>query len=235
MSRSLSGNRLVLTGAVLHLLEWVAIITAGVGVPLGAAATNHEVMTAYSAHAEALGWAAGWFCVVELGRVVLMVGLRSALAVPGRDNALMDVAVVAMAVSVALEVVAYAVSAGASWMLDHGGALATARALDAAAFVTNQTIYGPIGVAVLCAAVAMLRSGLFARSLSALGIFAGGALTVLGLALVGPRFTGIADAVSAAALPMWIWMIWTGVVVWRARRGSRGRDSIPTPDGLVRT
>ena len=101
--------------------------------------------------------------------------------------------------------------------------------------MTNQTIYGPIGVAVLWAAVAMLRSGLFARSLSVLGIFAGVALTVLGLALVGPRFTGIADAVSAAALPMWVWMIWTGVVVWRARRGPRDGDSIPTRDDLVRT
>jgi hypothetical protein len=220
MPRSLAGNRLVLIGAVLHLLEWVAIMVGGVGVPLGAAATDHDLSNAYAGHADALAWAVGWFCVVELGRVILMVGLRSALAEPGRDNTLMDVAVVAMAVSVALEVVVYAVAAGAAWALDQGGSLATTRALDASAFITNQTLYGPLGVSVLCAAIAMWRSGLFARALCALGVLGGSVFTVLALGLVGPRFTGIADAASAAALPMWIWMVWTGVVVWRARRTS---------------
>lgn len=234
MSRSLSGNRLVLSGAVLYLLEWVAIIAGGVGVPLGAAASTHDLTAAYFGHAEALGWAAGWFCVAELGRVILMVGLRAALAAPGRDNTLMDVAVVAMAVSVALEVVVYAVAAGAAWALDRGGSLATTRALDAVAFVTNQTIYGPVGVSVLCAAVAMWRSGWFAKPLSALGIVAGVAFTALSLVLVGPRFTSAADVASAAALPMWIWMVWTGVVVWRARRGPRDLQNVAPSDDLAR-
>lgn len=219
-STDLAGNRLVLTGAVLYLLEWVAIVAASVGVPLGATASTHDVTSAYAGHTEALGWAAGWFSVVLLGRVLLMVGLRSALSRSGRGHPLMDAAVAAMAVSVTLEIVVYAVTAGASWSLTHGGSLATTRALDAVAFQANETIYGPLGVSVLCAAVAMWRSGLFSQVLSGFGVVSGAAFTIMGIAFVAPRFAGIAGALSAAALPLWIWMIWTGVVAWRARSSS---------------
>jgi hypothetical protein len=41
--RSLVGNRLVLIGGVVYLLEWVAIIAAHVNAPLGGAATAAEV------------------------------------------------------------------------------------------------------------------------------------------------------------------------------------------------
>jgi hypothetical protein len=225
MSRSASrpsgtaGNRLVLAGAVLYLLEWVAIVAAGVGVPLGANASAHEVMTAYAGHPDALGWAAGWFSVVLLGRVLLMVGLRSALARSGRSPALMDVAVAAMAVSVALEIAVYGVAAGASWSLTNGGSLATTRTLDAVAFQLNWMLYGPLGVSVLCAAVAMWRSTSFSRVLAGLGLLAGAAFTAVGLALVAPRLAGGAEALSSAAALLWIWMLWTGVVTWRARPG----------------
>lgn len=220
MSRSvaLTGNRLVLAGAVLYLLEWVAIIAAGVDVPLGASASAHDVLSAYAGHADALGWAAGWFSVVELGRVLLMVGLRAALADSGRPQRLMDVAVVAMAVSVALEVVVYAVAAGAAWALGHGGSAATTRTLDAVASSASEMLYGPLGVAMLCAGVAMWRSGLFPRVLCGLALVSGVACTAIGLALTAPRFAAVAGALSAAALLLWIWMLWTGVVCWRARR-----------------
>lgn len=227
---TLTGNRLVLTGAVLYLLEWVAIIGAGVGVPLGATASAHDLTAAYVGHDNALGWAAGWFSVVELGRVLLMVGLRSALAATGRPHPLMDLAVVAMTVSVAIEVLVYAIAAGASWSLDNGGSLATTRTLDAVAFETNLTLYGPAGVSVLCAAVAMWRSEAFVRALAGLGAVAGTLLTVTGLALVTPRFAGAADAFSSAALLMWVWMLWTGVVVWRARpRGHQAARTTHSP------
>jgi hypothetical protein len=235
MSRpALAGNRLVLAGAVLYLLEWVAIIVAAVGVPLGATASAHDLAAAYAGHSDALGWAAGWFCVVELGRVLLMLGLRSALAATGRTHPLMDLAVIAMAVSVALEIVVYAVAAGASWSLDNGGSLATTRALDAVAFQTNMTLYGPAGVSVLCAALAMWRSGAFSRALAGLGAVGGSLLIVIGLALVAPRFSGAADAFSSAALLMWVWMLWTGVVVWRARpRADQATGRNPSLDDLT--
>ncbi|MGH3508883.1 MAG: hypothetical protein ACRDPI_01470, partial [Nocardioidaceae bacterium] len=173
MSRPLIGNRLVLAGAVLYLLEWVAIIAASVGVPVGAGVSVHDLTSAYSGHADAIGWAAGWFSVVELGRVLLMVGLRDALARSGKAHPMMDVAVVAMAVSVTVEIVVYAVSAGAAWSLERGGSVAVTRALDAVAFQTNLMIYGPMGFSVLCAGLAMWRSGLFGRALSALAMVGG--------------------------------------------------------------
>jgi len=227
-SSDLAGNRLVLAGAALYLLEWVAIVLAGVGVPLGATASARDVVAGYTGHTQALGWAAGWFSVVLLGRVLLMVGLRSALVRSGRSHPLMDAAVVAMAVSVALEVVVYAVAAGASWSLAHGGSLAATRALDAVAFEVNETIYGPLGVSVLCAAVAMWRSELFSRVLAGLGVASGAVFTALGVAFVAPRFAAVADALSSAALLLWIWMIWTGVVAWRARQAvSHAGHAVP--------
>lgn len=207
----------MLAGAVLYLLEWVAIIGAHVGVPLGATASAHDVAASYLAHADALGWAAGWFGVVELGRVLLMVGLRSALAQFSAARRLMDAAVAAMAVSVALEVLVYSMASGASWSLGHGGSLGTVRVLDAAAFQINRTMYGPLGISLLCAGVAMWRSGVFARALPALAVVAGAGCTVIGLALVAPRYAGAADALSSVALLMWIWMVWTGIIVWRGR------------------
>lgn len=230
MSRSvaLTGNRLVLAGAVLYLLEWVAIIAAGVDVPLGASASAHDVLSAYAGHADALGWAAGWFSVVELGRVLLMVGLRAALADSGRPQRLMDVAVVAMAVSVALEVVVYAVAAGAASSLDNGGSAGTTRTLDAVASGISGMVYGPLGVSMLCAGVATWRSGLFSRSLCGLALVAGLACTTIGLALTAPRFAGAADTFSAAALLIWIWMIWTGVACWRARPRQSAVASVTT-------
>jgi hypothetical protein len=216
---------MVLTGAVLCLLEWVAIIGAGVSTPLGADATPHDLAIGYAGHADALGWAAGWFCVVLLGRVLLMAGLRSALHRPGHADGLMDVAVVAMAVSVALEVLVYGVVAAAGWSLAHGGSLTTVGSLDAVAFEVNRTLYGPMGVSVLCAGLAMWRSGSFGRVLSALALVVGAAFSILGLAFGAPRFAGAADALSAAALPWWVWMIRTGVVVWRADRFRAGSDA----------
>src|SRR5690348_12236251 len=90
MATPLVGNRLVLTGAVLYLLEWVAIIAAGVSVPVGATAGAHDVISAYAGHADAIGWSAGWFCVVEVGRLLVMVGLRAALPDAGRLRPLLD-------------------------------------------------------------------------------------------------------------------------------------------------
>jgi len=217
MSLPVVRNRLVLAGAVLYLLEWVAIIAAGVNVLLGAHASAHDVTAAYAGHADAIGWAAGWFCVVELGRILVMVGLRAALPDTRRLRPLLDVAVIAMAVSVALEIVVYAVAAGGAWSLDHGGSSGVVRVLDAVSYQLNQTIYGPLGAALLCAGWAMWRSGAFHRALAALALTAGALTTLLALAFVAPRFSDVAQGLEASALLMWIWMVWTGVVVWRAR------------------
>jgi hypothetical protein len=220
MSAPIAGNRLVLAGAVLYLLEWIAIIAAGVSVPVGAAAGAHDVTAAYAGHADAIGWSAGWFCVVEVGRILVMVGLRVALPQPGRLRPLLDLAVVAMAVSVAIEIVVYGVTAGGAWSLANGGSPTAVRVLDAVSYQLNETIYGPLGVSMLCAGWVMWKSGAFHRALPVLALVAGALFTLLALAFVAPRYSAIAQTLEAGALLAWIWMVWTGVVVWRARSGA---------------
>lgn len=228
MSTPVAGNRLVLAGALLYLLEWVAIIAAGVSIPVGATASAHTVTSAYAGHANAIGWSAGWFCVVEVGRILVMVGLRAAL--PDRGlRPLLDVAVIAMAVSVAVEIVVYAVAAGGAWSLANGGSAADIRVLDAVSYQLNETIYGPLGVAMLSAGWVMWKSGAFNRVLPVLALAAGTLFALLGLAFVAPRFTGVAQGLGAGAILMWIWMVWTGVVLWRARpRAASASPESPT-------
>jgi hypothetical protein len=79
----------------------------------------------------------------------------------------------------------------------------------------NLMLYGPTGVAVLCCGVAMWRSGLFPRALAVLGAVAGAAFVVDALAFDAPRFAGIQGALNAAVLLFWIWMLWSGVLLWR--------------------
>ena len=214
---ALMGNRLVLAGSVLYLLEWVAIVAAHVNAPLGAEASASHVVSTYTGSADAYGWAAGWFSVVLLGRVLLMTGIRSALADSGRPQRIMDFAVIAMAASVVLEVATYAGTAGMAWYAEHGGSAEVLRGLDAVMFKLDDMIYGPLGVAVLCAAAAMWMSGLFPRILCGVGLVSGVGGTLIGLALVGPGLSGVAGAVSFAVVLFWIWMLWTGVVCWRAK------------------
>jgi hypothetical protein len=208
---------MVLVGSVLYLLEWVAIVLASVDAPLGATARASELGSAYVGHADALGWAAGWFSVVLLGRILIMTGLRTALADSGRPQPLMDLAVAAMVVSVVIEIATYALVAGSSWAVGHGASASSLRMLDAAAFKLNDTLYGPLGVSLLCAGAAMWFSGLFHRVLAGIAVVGGVMATLIGLAFVSPQFVDVASALGFAALLLWVWMLWTGIVLWRAR------------------
>ena len=83
----LVGNRWVLVGGVFYLLEWVAIIWAG------ALGVGEMVVRGDSAddlrgllrrpRRTPLTSLAGWFAVVLLGRILLFIGLRQALADSG--------------------------------------------------------------------------------------------------------------------------------------------------------
>jgi len=207
---------MVLTGAVLYLLEWVAIVAAHLGVPLGAGAGATTVVQGYTGHVEAFGWAAGWFSVVEMGRLLVVVGLAAALRRSARDNALMGVAVAAMAVSCALEIAAYAVAASVAWTVPLGS-VATDRALDAVSYDLSLMVWGPFGVSLLCAGLAMARTRLFGRILPVLALLTGALASAIGLAFTRPSGHGAVGALGAAAVVFWVWMIWTGIVVWRAR------------------
>lgn len=211
----LVGNRVVLIGAVLYLLEWVAIFAADFSVPLGADSSGSQLVSGYIGHEDALGWAAGWFSVVLLGRILIVTGLRSALADSGRRQPLMDFATAAMAIGVALEVATYGIVAGTSWAGAHGATTGELRVLDSVAFAVNGMLWGPTGVAILCCAVAMWRSQLFPRVLVIMGIAAGCLLTLLGAVFLAPRYVDVASALMIAPALFWVWMLWTGVLLWR--------------------
>lgn len=219
---AIAGNRLVLVGAILYLLEWVAIIGAGFDAPLGPGASTTDLLAAYHGHAEAYGWAAGWFGVVEIGRLLVMVGLAAALDPSGRRSALMQVAIVAMAVSCALEVASYAVVAATAAASTDASA-AVVRTLDLVAYDLNLLLAGPFGISLLCAGVAMWRSDLFSKVLPVLPLVSGAAFCVLGVAFSSPSHHGLADGLTSAGLLFWVWIVWTGVILWR-RTGWTGAE-----------
>lgn len=216
---------MVLFGAVLYLLEWVAIITAHLGVPVGPAGTTAGITDAYSGHVNAFGWAAGWFSVVLLGRMLLVVGLRAALRNRPGIRPLMDLAVVAMAVSVALEIMTYAVAAGAAAALSRGGSAQTTAALDSVSWDLNLMVYGPLGVSVLVSALAMWQSAHFNRLLCVLGGLGGATLVLQALLFSGPDQSSVAQGLQGGVALFWTWMIWTAVVVWRRRTPTRSDEA----------
>src|SRR2546423_1064685 len=170
----LVGNRLALAGAILYFLEWVAIPFLPATQPTdklghGTAAIVH----AYSSHPGVTALAAGWFSFVLLGRFVFIAGLRSAFRDTSRELTLLDVALVAMGVGVALEIASFALAASAAWLAQARAGSAAMVSLDAASSILDRMIYAPTGLAILGGAAAMLLSKRFAAWLGWLGILSG--------------------------------------------------------------
>jgi hypothetical protein len=91
------GNRLVLAGVVLYFCEWVGIIGAGgIDALFEPGTSPATVLDAYAGHGNAFAWAAGWFSVVLLGRVLFATGLRHGLRTSGHDDPLAEFGVLAM-------------------------------------------------------------------------------------------------------------------------------------------
>lgn len=218
----LVGNVWVLVGAVLYLLEWAAIIwagVAGVGTQVVRNASPSEVMSSYAGNQDAVYGMAGWFAVVLLGRILLFIGLRRALADSGYGHPLLDFAVAASAVSVTLEIASYGLGATAVAPADEGDE-SLALLVDQAGAGLNLMIGGGLGVAIVCATYVMWRSRLFGLPLVLLGAVSG--IAIVGAQLtVAPSFQTLFDILSFFPLVFWIWMLWAGVVCFRARR--RGR------------
>jgi Domain of unknown function (DUF4386) len=211
------GSRLVLVGAVLYFLEWVAIIgTGGMPVLFDPGTDPGRVLHGYVGHSNAYAWAAGWFGVVLLGRALFAVGLRHGLVRSGFDHPAAEFGVLAMAAGAVIEIVSYGIAAGAGILADHGGDAHLVTALDATARSVNILLWGATGLGVLCLSWAMLRSALFPRVLAGLGLLGGAVMTLSGLAFGAPEYASAQAALQAAGFAMWIWMIWSGVLMWRA-------------------
>jgi len=212
----LVGNRMVLAGSILYLLEWVAIIAVGVagaGEFAGGDAAPADLLESYLGFGDELATMAGWFAIVLLGRILLFVGLRRALADSGHGHGLMDFAVAASAVSVTLEIAAYAISTGAAELADPDDPSAMVI-LDRAGGWVNQMIWGPLAVAILCAVWCMWRSGLFSTALHVVGAVAGVG-GILAQLTIARSWETLFNVFGLAPIVFWVWMLWAGVVLWR--------------------
>ena len=220
-NRGLVGNRLALVGTVMYFLEWVAIVSIP-SVPTDKLGRDPAAIVAAYGHPKAVGLAAGWFSVVLFGRVIFMIGLRDAFRGLRRERLFANIAVAAMTLSVAVEVISFGMTAAAAWGAHSGGSQSAIVALDAASEVVFDLVFGPIGVSVLTGAIAMTLSGLFPRWLGWVGVLGGSLLTVGGILGVGGlgasgTFHNVAGALSSIPVPIvWIWLIGTSVVLFRA-------------------
>ena len=227
----ITGNRLVLAGAVMYLLEWVAIIPAGNSGPADPGASRADTLKLYQDHPKAVLFIASWCALVLLGRVLIVAGIREALRSAGAATPLNDLAVGAMAVSVALELVSV-VAVGAAQALAVRGDSEGVLQLDAVAAVAWLCILPPLGLSVGLTAWSMLRCRAFATWIPVVGLV-GGALIVLGGVLGGPGYVAEGgfrnvSGVGQAGIPLfWVWMIATGIVLWR--RASPAAEVSPEP------
>lgn len=225
--RRLVGNRLALAGAILYLLEWVGILAFNIGdVPGARGTTSAAILTEYTQHAAGIAMLASWLSIVLLGRILFVAAIRDGLRRSTAGSVWVDFSLGAMVVSVMIEIAAYAVAGGAVQAAAHADQSAVIG-LDAAANWRNLVIIGPFAVAVLTGSLGMLHSHLFPRWLCWLGLAGGAVLLVDGL-ILGPAFRGggslfqASQLLQSAVLFIWVWMIATGVVLFRA--AGRGRE-----------
>jgi len=218
--RRLIGNRWTLVGAIVYLLEWVAIAGFHAGNTPTTFLKPEAVVAMYTSHAGGVAAAASWYSLVLLGRILFTVGIRDSLKRSGADTLLADFAVAAMAVSVILEIASYALAGAAGQLAHNGGEPAAVIGVDAAGSWLNIMIFAPLGVSILAAAVAQLRSRLFPAWLSWLGVTSGLAGVVLGV-VVGPALAAgpgpfqTVQMLSIVTLGFWIWMLATGILIFR--------------------
>jgi hypothetical protein len=219
--RGLVGNRLALVGTVMYFLEWVAIVSIP-SVPTDKLGSDPAAIVAAYGHPKAIGVAAGWFSVMLFGRVIFTIGLRDAFEGLRRERLLANIAVAAMSLSVAIEVISFGMTAAAAWVAHSGGSQSAVVTLDAASEVVFDLVFGPIGVSVLAGATAMILSRLFPGWLGWVGVVGGSLLSVGGILALGGlgasgTFHNVAGALSSIPVPIvWVWMIGTSVVLFRA-------------------
>jgi hypothetical protein len=219
-TRRLIGNRWTLVGAIVYLLEWVAIAGFRPGNTPTTFLKPDAVVAMYTSHAGAVAAAASWYSLVLLGRILFTVGIRDSLKRSGANTLLADFAVAAMAVSVILEIASYALVGAAGQIAHNGGEPAAVVGLDAAGSWINAMIFAPGGVSILAAAVAQLRSGLFPAWLTWLGMASGLVGTVLGVVIgpalaAGPGPFQTVQILAFYTLGFWVWMLATGILLFR--------------------
>jgi hypothetical protein len=211
-----AGNRLALVGAVWYLLE-IPLVFPFVGATAPAASKAAELVTFYSAQKSNLLIGAAIGSVVWLGRIAFAAGARASLQRTAGVRALADLGLgVIMVLSVVMEIGQAALSAAAGRMADGGGDPAGLAALDYAAATLGFVAIQGTAVAVAAIALAQVISREFPRWLGWLGLVSG----VLGIASSTFMTATALDPMAAGFLTFWIlgwwiWMVATGVVLFR--------------------
>jgi hypothetical protein len=216
------GNRLALVGAIWYLLE-IPILFPFVSASSPPVTKTAELVAYYSAQKTNLLIGAAGASVVLLGRIAFSAGARASLQRSAGVRALADLALGAMVLSVVFEVAMTAVFAAAGRMAGEGGNAAGIVALHYAADTVGFAVFPAIGVAMAATSLAQVISGQFPRWLGWPGLVVG----VFGIAssafqsAMAQNVVGGSSPLGSWMLGFWIWMLATGVVLFRRTIGRR--------------
>lgn len=218
----LPGNRLALAGAISYLLE-IPVLFPFVSATSPSPAKAAELVAFYSAQKTNLLIGAAGASVVLLGRIAFIAGAGASLRRTPTVRSLAQLALGSMVLSVVLEIAMTMLFAAAGRMAAGGGDQAGVVALHYAADTIGFAVFPAIAVAVASASLAQLISGQFPRWLAWLGLVAGAAgiaTSAIGVA-TAQNLVGGSGFLGAWIFGFWIWMLATGVVLFRRTMGRR--------------
>lgn len=224
----LVGSRLALIAVALYLAEFIGLTASGAEhMPKIAGSSPTEIAHTYAGQADALGFLIGWLGLVEPGRILFVIAVIIAMTRSGRSYPVLWWAAALMGVGVVLEIAMEALAAGAAELFAQSNTTG-ALALDRAGWYLESAIYVPTGLAVLVTVGVMWHSRLFNRVSCGFGLVGGLTSIAAGLCS-GPASVDLQDTLSTGTILAWVWMIWTGVVLWR-RAPRQGRlESVREP------
>jgi hypothetical protein len=214
------GNRLALAGAIWYLLE-IPILFPFVSATSPPVAKTAELVAYYSAQRTNLLIGAAGASVVLVGRIAFSAGARASLLRTAGVRALADLALGAMILSVVFEVAMSALYAAAGRMAAGGGDAAGIVALHYAADTVGFAVFPTIAVAMAATSLAQIISRHFPRWLGWPGLVVGvfGIASSAFLSAVGENAVGGPSPLGSWLLGFWIWMIVTGIVLFRRTPG----------------
>ena len=216
------GNRVALAGAIWYLLEIPILFpfsSATSPSPLKAT----ELVAFYSAQKTNLLIAAAGASVVLLGRIAFSAGARASLRRTAGVRALADLGLGAMVLSVVLEIAMTGLFAAAGRMAADGGQQGGVVAIHYAAETVGFALFPAIAVSVVATSLAQITSGQFPRWLGWLGLVAGVVgipASAIGVA-TAQNLVGGSPYLGLWIFGFWIWMVATGVVLFRRTPGRR--------------
>lgn len=211
----LVGNRMMLAGVLISMLEFISIIWTGargvVAQPeIGTSVA--DLLLSFQGNETAITIMVGWLSLILSGRILMIIGLKNSLTASRRSHPIMDFAVIMAAINVVLEVLTYTFFASAAQLGEAHpeGMLAmqwTAGALD-------RLFLGALGVSIFCSAWAMMKSEIFSKALTFIGMIAGFTVALSAL-FMAPSLTKIYEGLLIGAPLAMLWMFWTGILLWK--------------------